>query len=123
MAAPPPKKKKKPSAPAVGLSFDLADEGDEFKVKKKKKSKQSAPLLPVVDAARCTCNDPHEVALCLGIEAAMATIGHEVDAVISADSSKVERRRPGEASGDAPSLLAAATVPAAASGSMPFDAS
>ena len=51
-----------------------------------------ACLLPVVDAHRSTSTDPHEVARCLGIEAAMATIHHEIDSVISFDSSKVEKR-------------------------------
>lgn len=51
-----------------------------------------ASLFPVVDATRSTSTDPHEVARCLGIEAAMATIHHETDAVLSYDSSKVEKR-------------------------------
>ena len=53
---------------------------------------ETASLLPVIDATTTTCNDPHEVARCLGIEAAMATIHGEIDAVMSFDSSKVEKR-------------------------------
>ncbi len=52
----------------------------------------SAALFPVVDAHRSYSNDPHEVAACLGIEATMATIHHECDAVISFDSTKVDAR-------------------------------
>ena len=52
----------------------------------------SAALFPVVDAHRSYTNDPHEALACLGIEAAMATIHHEADAVISYDSTKVDKR-------------------------------
>lgn len=53
---------------------------------------RTASLFPVVDAGRCTSNDPHEMAACLGIEAATATIHHEIETVISFDSTKVEKR-------------------------------
>ena len=53
----------------------------------------SAPLFPAVDAGRSTCNDPHAMCRCLGLEAAVSTIHHEVDAVLcDGGAAKVDRR-------------------------------
>ena len=52
----------------------------------------SCALFPEVDELRSVANNPHEVAAALGIEAALATIHHEVDTVVSFDSTNVEKR-------------------------------